>query len=196
MWPRQSRSIRPRHGTSARSLERVSLLQFAVDGLLLGGIYAAVAVGFSLVWGIMNIVNLTHGAFVMLGGYAAYFLFTSLGLDPFLSLPLTMLVLFALGWLVQSLLINRIMRAPMLMTFLLTFALSLVIVDLALQLFSATFRTVAPAYSAAGLHIGGVVIPLVRAAVLVAAVVLTVLLQQFLARTKPGQAILATGMDV
>src|SRR5579859_8016553 len=118
MWPRQSRSIRPRHGTSARSLERVSLLQFTVDGLLLGGIYAAVAVGFSLVWGIMNIVNLAHGAFVMLGGYITYFLFTSIGLDPFLALPISMLLLFGLGWLIQALLINRIIRAPMLMTFL------------------------------------------------------------------------------
>src|SRR5690348_3223670 len=105
----------------------MSLLQFVIDGILLGGIYAAVAVGFSLVWGIMNIVNLAHGAFVMLGGYAAFFLFSALGLDPFVSLPLTMLALFGLGWLLQSLLINRIMRAPMLMTFLLTFAISLVI---------------------------------------------------------------------
>jgi len=174
----------------------VNYLQFTVDGILLGGIYAAVAVGFSLVWGIMNIVNLAHGAFVMLGGYVSYFLFSALGLDPFLSLPLAMLALFVLGWLVQSLLVNRIMRAPMLMTFLLTFAISLIIVDLALQLFSATFRTVAPPYSAAGLHVGGLVVPLVRAAVLAVAVALTVLLQQFLARTKPGQAILATGMDV
>lgn len=174
----------------------MSLLQFIVDGILLGGIYAAVAVGFSLVWGIMNIVNLAHGAFVMLGGYVAFFLFSALGLDPFLSLPLAMLALFCLGWLLQSLCINRIMRAPMLMTFLLTFAISLIIVDLALQLFSATFRTAAPPYSAAGLQVGGVVIPLVRAAVLVAAIALTVLLQQFLARTKSGQAILATGMDV
>jgi branched-chain amino acid transport system permease protein len=174
----------------------MSFLQFTIDGILLGAIYAAVAVGFSLVWGIMNIVNLAHGAFVMLGGYITLGLFTLLGLDPFLALPFTMLVLFGIGWLTQTLLINRIIRAPLLITFLLTFALALIIADVMLQLFTASYRSVTPVYASVGVHIGGVVIPLVRAAVLLVAVLMAMLLNWFLSATRSGQAILATGMDV
>ncbi len=173
----------------------MSQAQFLVDGLLLGGVYAAVAVGFALVWGIMNIVNLSHGALVVLGAYVTFWLFALLGLDPFLSLPLSMASLFVVGWVLQKTLINRIVRAPVLMTFLITFGLSLVITDLILHAFSSDFRSVAVPYASAGLHIGGVVIPLVRAAALVVAVALVALLGLFLNRTRPGQAILATGMD-
>ena len=127
--------------------------QFLVDGLLLGGIYAAVAVGFALVWGIMNIVNLSHGALVVVGAYVTYWLFTLGHLDPFASVPIAMAVLFGLGWAIQKVLINRIIRAPVLMTFLLTFGLSLLITDLILHAFNSNFRSVAVPYAAAGLHL-------------------------------------------
>lgn len=170
--------------------------QYLVDGLLLGGIYAAVAVGFALVWGIMNIVNLSHGALVVLGAYVTYWLFELAGLDPFASIPVTMMVLFGVGWAIQRTLLNRIIRAPALMTFLLTFGLSLVITDLLVHAFSSDFRSVAVPYAAASLHVGSVVIPLVRTAALVVAGLLVLLLSVFLNRSRPGQAIQATGMDV
>ncbi len=169
--------------------------QFLVDGILLGGIYAAAAAGFALVWGIMNIVNLSHGALVVLGAYVTYWLFRLLGIDPFLSVPLAMAVLFIVGWIIQKVLINRIVRAPVLMTFLLTFGLSLVIADLLDHAFTSDLRSVSVAYAAAGLHLGSVIVPLVRTGALLVAVALVVLLALFLNRTRPGQAILATGMD-
>ena len=169
--------------------------QNIINGLLLGGLYAAVAVGFSLVWGIMNVVNLTHGAFIMLGGYIVFTLFTMAHIDPFLALPISMLVLFGLGWLVQKLLINQILRAPIMMTLLLTFGLSLIITDSAFQVGSASLRTIRLPYGSAGLHLEGLVIPYVRLACLAIAITLTTFLHLFLNRTRLGLAILATGMD-
>ena len=103
------------------------LLQFVIDGLLQGGVYAAVGVGFALVWGIMNIINLAHGAFIMLGAYITYQLFMSLHLDPFASIPISFVIMFAFGYLVQKYVINYVARAPVLTTFLLTFGLSLLL---------------------------------------------------------------------
>jgi branched-chain amino acid transport system permease protein len=74
--------------------------QVFVNWLLLGSLYAAVALGFSLVWGIMNIVNLAHGAFIIVGAYTAFWLYTQLHIDPYLGIPLTMTVLFLIGWIV------------------------------------------------------------------------------------------------
>lgn len=74
------------------------IAQILVNGLLVGGMYACVALGFSLVWGVLNILNVPHGSLVMLGAYATFWLFRALGLDPFLCLPLTTAALFALGY--------------------------------------------------------------------------------------------------
>ena len=68
--------------------------QILVNGVLLGGLYGLMALGMALVWGVLNIVNLAHGSFIMLGGYAVYYLFTLAGIDPFLALPLGMLIMF------------------------------------------------------------------------------------------------------
>src|ERR1700737_879795 len=93
--------------------------QIAVNALLLSGILALVALGFSLVWGIMNIVNLSHGAFIVVGAYLTFWMHELWRIDPFLSIPISMLVLFGLGYVVQMRLINQIIRAPLLATFLL-----------------------------------------------------------------------------
>src|SRR5207302_2007539 len=107
-----------------------------VLGLLLGGIYVAVGLGFSLVWGILNIVNLAYGALVMVGSYVTWLLFTHSGVDPFASIPANALLLFCIGYALQYVVINRVVRAPFLFTFLTTFGLDLVIVNLLLLIFS------------------------------------------------------------
>src|SRR5690242_19409135 len=96
------------------------VLQQIVLGVLTGGVYVAVGIGFSLVWGLLNIVNLAHGAFIVIGGYLTWFLFSRFGLDPFLSLPLDAALLFAVGYLIQRGLINWVIRAPVFFTLLLT----------------------------------------------------------------------------
>jgi branched-chain amino acid transport system permease protein len=155
-----------------------------------------VALGFSLVWGIMNIINLAHGAFIMLGAYATYQLTTSFGLDPFLTLPVSFVLLFALGYLIQRFLINWVARAPILVTFLLTFGLSLLIVNIALIVWSPDTRGVHPAYAGTNFSLGDVTVPWVKLYTLVAALLITGLMQLWLTRSRTGRAIRATSMDI
>jgi branched-chain amino acid transport system permease protein len=176
-------------------LAAVPIGQIVVNFLLLGCFFAAVAVGFSLVWGIMNIVNLAHGAFLILGAYAAYWFFSQLHVDPFIDIFLAMAVMFVFGWLVQYVLINRVIRAPFLVTFMLTFGLSLLLVSLIQNLFTGNLRSINPPYAGAGFSIGDTRIPLVNVAIAIIAVLLTVALGYFLTHTRTGNAILASGMD-
>jgi len=173
----------------------IDFVQLVVLGLLAGGVYVAVGVGFGLVWGVLNIVNLAHGALVIVGGYITWKLFAALGFDPFLSLPVDAAALFLLGYTVQRGVINRIIRAPLLFTFMLTFGLNLVIVNVLLLIFGSDFRSVTPAYSGQGLELGGVVIPYVRLMSLAAAILMSAGLAFLLGRTRIGLAIHAIAAD-
>jgi branched-chain amino acid transport system permease protein len=172
------------------------LVQDLVNGVLAGGILAVVALGFSLVWGIMNIINLAHGAFIMLGAYLTYQLTKSFGLDPFLTLPISFVLMFALGYLIQRGLINRVARAPILITFLLTFGLSLIVVNLALFIWTGDTRGVTTWYSGTNFTVVGVTIPWIKLYTLAAALVITALMHLWLTRSKTGRAIRATSMDI
>ena len=171
------------------------LVQLVTIGLLAGGIYAAVGVGFSLVWGVLNIVNLAHGALVIVGAYLTWQIFTASGLDPFLTLPIDAVALFAFGYVVQRGVINRIIRAPLLFTFLLTFGLNLIAVNVLLLIFKSDFRSVTTAYSGAGLDLGGIVVPYIRLAALGSALLVAAALALLLNRTRVGLAIQAVGSD-
>ena len=170
--------------------------QIFVNAVLLSGILALVALGFSLVWGIMNIVNLAHGAFIVLGAYITFFLHELLHVDPFLSIPLSMLVLFTLGWGIQRGLINQVIKAPLLATFLLTFGLELLIVNLINFFFKADLRSVTTPYSGTGFTLGSVRIPYIRLGALGVSLVLVAGLAWYLKQTRTGRAIRATGMDL
>jgi len=171
-------------------------LQDLVNGILAGGILAVVALGFSLVWGIMNIINLAHGAFIMLGAYITYQLFTSLHVDPFASIPISFAIMFAFGYVIQKYVINNVARAPVLTTFLLTFGLSLLLVNLALMIWSGDARAVTPTYAGSNFSVGPVTIPWAKLATLACALAITALMQLWLARSKLGRAIRATSMDI
>src|ERR1044071_3754708 len=137
------------------------LWQVLVDGVLLGGLYALMALGLALVWGVLNIVNLGHGALIMLGAYACYYLFVDLSVDPFAALPLAMLALFAFGYLLQRYLLNLVIRAPMFNTLLITFGIDVVLTYLAQIAFSADFRTINPAYAGSNFTLLGATVPFV-----------------------------------
>ena len=102
----------------------------------------------------MNIINLAHGAFVMLGAYMAYVLFSTWHVDPFLSMPIAFVVLFVFGYCVQRFVINFVVRAPILTTFLLTFGLSLLIVNFALLVFHGDAKGITTPYSGSNFSIG------------------------------------------
>jgi branched-chain amino acid transport system permease protein len=172
-----------------------NFVQLVILGLLAGGVYVAVGVGFGLVWGVLNIVNLAHGALVIVGGYITWQLFTALHLDPFLTLPVDAVALFVLGYALQRGVINRIIRAPLLFTFLLTFGINLVIINILLLIFGSDFRSVTPTYSGQGFEFGSVVIPYVSLTSLGAALVLAAALAFVLNRTRIGLAINAIAAD-
>src|SRR3954454_25253866 len=129
-------------------------MQHLVNGLLQGCILALIGLGFSLVWGILNIINLAHAAFIMIAAYLTYFLWSLTGLDPFLALPLAMAVLFGLGYVIQRCVINLVMGASILTTFLLTFGIEALLVNLGRRWFSADTRQTKPFSANASLNIG------------------------------------------
>ena len=172
-----------------------AFLQATVYGVLQGGLLALVAVGFSLVWGVMNVVNLSHGAFVILGAYVGWEAHNLLGLDPLLGMFVSGAVLFCLGYVVQRWLINLVINGPIFITLLLTFGLSLLIEQGMNIAFTANYRSIHTSYASDAISLGDVRIPLGRLLAFVIAVVVTLLLVAFVNRTRTGISILATGMD-
>src|SRR6266536_2814537 len=170
-------------------------VQHLVNGLLQGCILALVGLGFSMVWGILNIINLTHAALIMLGAYLTYFLWSSAGLDPFLALPLTMAMLFGVGYLLQKYVINLVIGGSVLTTFLLTFGFESLLVNLALRFFSADTRQSKPFYANASLNLGPLYLPYTQLGAVVVALGLTFALYLFLDHTRTGSSIRAVGQD-
>ena len=170
-------------------------LQSLVNGLLLGGVYGCIGIGFSLVWGVTNVINLTHGALIMLGAYVTFWTFQTFGVDPFLTVPVAMAALGGLGWVIQRYILNFVVRSGVFMTLILTFGLQLVLVDAALFAFTADYRSVTPAYGGTGFALGPVVIPYVRLGIFGVSLALTWGLDRFMTRTWTGNAIRATALN-
>src|SRR6202007_1229207 len=124
-----------------------TVIQAVVNGLLIGGIYALVSIGVTLIFGVVKIVNFAQGEFVMIGMYISFFLATPFCVDPLFSLAGSMPVLFVVGVLIQHFLIRRVLGLNDMPQIFLTFALSLLIVNLSLMLFTANYRTVHTWYS-------------------------------------------------
>src|SRR5665647_1037273 len=104
--------------------------QYVINGLLMGGLYACLAVGFSLVWGVLNIVNMLHGSMVVLGAYACLYGVQQFGLPLYVVAPLACGALFLFGYALQRGLINRVVAQPILISLTLTFGLELIVLSL------------------------------------------------------------------
>lgn len=171
------------------------LLQAIINGILFGSVYAMIGIGFSLVWGVMNIINVAHGSFIMIGAYLSYTLFAAYGVDPFLSIPISMAALFLIGYSIQRFVLNRVVRGSVFITLTFTFGLQILIANICLLIWSADYHSVKLPYSGAGLEIGGVVIPLVRLGIFFVALIITGLFYLFIRKTKTGVAINATALN-
>lgn len=173
--------------------------QNLIFGILLGALYGLAAVGISMVFGVTKFLNVAHGELLMLGGYASFWLFNLLDLDPFLSLPLTIMFLVVIGAILYQLFFVRMVKLPteekIKNTMLIGFGLSLVIQNIALLLWTADDRAVTTAYSGESFIMLGLRFPYVRVASLVISLVCLFALQQFLRRTYTGKAIRATVED-
>ena len=171
------------------------LLQTLLSGVLIGLVYALVAVGLTLIFGVMDIVNFAHGEFVMLGMYVTFWLWKLWGLDPYVSLLITMPLLFCFGVLIQRFLFQPILRAPDLAQIFMTVGLSVILMNVALLLFTADFRSVKVAYGEWAWRLGGITIPLPRLFAFLGALLLAGLLTLFLTRTDVGKALRAVAQD-
>jgi branched-chain amino acid transport system permease protein len=171
------------------------LAQAVVNGLLIGGIYALVSIGVTLIFGVVKIVNFAQGEFVMIGMYISYFLASYLGVDPLLSLFVTMPALFVIGVLIQHCLIRRVLALGDMPQIFLTFALSLLLVNLALLLFTANYRTVETSYSEAVIHVGPIYVPVAKLIAFAVAMALSAALWAFLRATDLGKAMRAAAQN-
>ncbi len=171
------------------------LIQSIITGLLLGGIYAAYSAGFSLIFGVMGVVNIAHGELVMLGAFTSYWLYTLAHIDPFLSIPFSAVTLFIIGYGIQRLVINRVVDAPPIMSYICTFGIHLIIANLALRLWTADYRSITTPYCGNHLECAGLVFPYARLATFGMALLMVGGLYLFLNRTDIGRAIRATAQD-
>jgi branched-chain amino acid transport system permease protein len=171
------------------------LAQVLANGLLLGGLYAAIAAGFSLVWGVLNIVNMVHGSAVVLGSYAAFFGWQRLGLNPFVAAVVVGPAIGVLGYLIQRFLVGRVIAAPVLITLVMTFAIDLVLNNAMLVAFTADYRKIAGASGLRPFRIGTVSLPADRLIATVLAVVAAYALHLYLHTSRLGRAIVAVRMD-
>lgn len=167
--------------------------QLLVNGLSIGALYACVAVGFSLVWGVLNVINMLHGSFVVLGGYLAFFMWSYFGVHPLFALPIVGIVLFVLGYGLQYTLTNKVIHAPVLTTLTLTFGLDMILYNLMTVYFSATPRRIR--LDLGSFEVMGVFMPADRLVGMALAFTLTGMLYYVMRSSKIGRAIVAVRMD-
>ncbi len=170
-------------------------LQSVLSGLLVGGVYALIGIGLTIIFGVMRVINFAHGELLMLGMYATWLVFTTLGWDPYLALLVTAPLLFLWGAFLQRVFVNRILNALPQNQILLTIGLGLIMSNSMLLVFTSDYRILTTSYSSSSFHVAGisVSVPLLYSFLVTAAI--TAGLFWFLQRTDTGQAIRATAQD-
>lgn len=169
----------------------MTLLQLVVSGLLLGGLYGLIAVGLSLIFGVMRLINFAQGEFITLGMFAAFWFYTSFGGNPYLSLVLVVPVAFLGGWLLERTLFRRVGSSPPAMQMLVTFGLSLTLQNAMLLAFGGDYRSVRSPLANRALHIGPIDVGVGRLIAFLAALAISGVLLAALRYTRTGRALRA-----
>ncbi|MDB5634634.1 MAG: inner-rane translocator [Tardiphaga sp.] len=170
-------------------------VQVLINALVLGCLYACIAIGFSLVWGVLNVINLIHGSFIVLGAYLAWGAYQWASISPWYALVVAAPVFFVLGYLLQRLLLNRVITAPVLVTLTLTFGLDLILNNAMIYYFKADYRKLTLNPPTGSISLFDVVVPVDRLIATASALALTGLLYLLLRRSKVGRAIVAVRLD-
>ncbi|NMB25883.1 MAG: branched-chain amino acid ABC transporter permease [Firmicutes bacterium] len=170
-------------------------LQLVTGGLLLGCIYGLVAMGLSLIYGVMGIVNFAHGAFVMLAMYGSYWLYHLLGLDPVIAAPLVALLMFTFGIVIYRTIIGKVLKGPFLARLLVTFGLGIFFVNLAQFLWSPDYKMVQKSIAHGVMMLGPVFVELPKLVASVGSLIVAGLVYWFVRKTKTGLAIQAISID-
>ncbi len=165
------------------------LLPSVIDGLLLGSVYGVAAMGLTLIWGVMNVINLAHGPIMALGMFCIYFLFSALGMNPYVGVVAAAGLGFALGIVIYYVAVQRVINAPHLSSLLSTYAVSMIIIGLGTAAFTTSPRNVD--FSLGTLTLWTLTVPGSRVLGALAAFLVAGLLWLFLNKTSPGKAIRA-----
>ena len=170
-------------------------MQALFEGIINGSTLALGAMGIALVWGGMGILSFTQGEFLMIAMFCSFYLNLYFGLDPIVSLPICMAIMFGIGFIVYKLIIARALRGPVLSQRLITFALSMVLVNLALLLFSGDFKTIPEVAISGSIDLGFMVLSKQKIVPFVISVCVAGFMFLFLNKTRTGKAIRATSMN-
>ncbi|WP_016835847.1 branched-chain amino acid ABC transporter permease [Herbaspirillum lusitanum] len=174
----------------------MQLLQALIDGLLIGGVYAVISIGLTLVFGVVGIINFAQSQFLMVGMFIAFFAWKFLGLDPLFGAVLAFAGVFVLGALIQKYLISRVLKAPEVSQIFLTVGLLIVLENLALIVFGSEFRSVQTAYQTSAWRLGGLMFNVPYVAAFAVSAVTGLLIWWVLKKTWWGWAVRATSQDV
>jgi branched-chain amino acid transport system permease protein len=173
-------------------------LQTLVAGILKGGLYALIGIGMTLIMGVMGIINLAHGQMMMVAMYVTYVFFHYMGLDPYITLLISMPALFLLGVLIQKFLLNPLMKVESILPenqVLMTVGIGMVLTEVARFIFTSNYLSVKTSYSTAAWHWGGISFSVALCIAFVFACLLTVILFWFLIKTDLGRSIRAVSQD-
>jgi branched-chain amino acid transport system permease protein len=170
------------------------LLQTLINGILIGGIYAVMMLGFSVIWGVMGVINLAHGDFLMVGAYLTWILNKTYGWEPFIALVVVMPVMFIYGYILQRILINRVIEKPILISLLVTYGLGIAMASTVKLIYTANPRITETALSGFW-EFGNVVLPITKTYVLIGALIMMTGLYLFLQRTRFGKSIRAAAQS-
>jgi branched-chain amino acid transport system permease protein len=171
----------------------MAYLQTLVNGIVLGALYACLAVGFSLVWGVLNVINMLHGSLIVFGGYLTFFAWHSYGIHPLFALPVVGFFMYLIGYVTQLTMINRVIDQPVLTTLTLTFGLDLILYNFMTVYYTATPRRVT--LDLGVIEVFDIVVPVDRLFGMALALALTGLLYLVMRRSRIGRAIVAVRMD-
>ncbi len=174
------------------------LIQTLVSGLLIGGIYALIGIGMSLIMGVMKIINLAHGQLMMVAMYITYVLFEALGLDPYFSLFIAMPCLFVLGAVIQKFLLNPLLKVDSILPenqVLMTVGVGMVLTEVVRFIFHSDYKSVKTSYSSSAIYMGEISFNVPMVAAFGLALVLTAALFFFLLKTDLGKSVRATAQN-
>ena len=170
-------------------------LQAVINGLALGGMYTVLVLGFSIIWGVLGVINFAHGEFVMAGAYLAWLANEWMNIDPFLAAPAVFAIMTVVGFVLQKVLVNRVIDRPHLVSLLVMFAVSIIMANGMKLIFSADFRRNDTALDGSWQLLDGVTIPVTKFFILICAIVILIALTLFLQRTRLGKSIRAAAQN-
>ena len=171
------------------------LVQQLVNGILIGLVYALLAIGLTLIWGVMNVLNFAHGEFLMIGMFISYWLYVMAGVDPLFSIPINAVALFLMGMFIYRFIVSKVMRGPALAQLVVTFGISIFLANFAALIWTPNFRSIEHTLLTGTWDISGIKLSIPKFVSSIGSIVTSFGCFWFLRNTRTGKAILAVEMD-